>query len=315
MTMSMKVAVLGAGAMGSLFGGLLAEQGLAVQLLDVNPAHIAAVQAEGLRLETDRGDRRVAVPICRPEEARETPDWLLVFTKTGDTARALASAAHLLGPQTRVLSLQNGLGGADRLAEWVPAGRIAIGVTTVPSDLAGPGHVRSHGAGSIRLMMAQGQDDAMLRQLAEALGTAGLPAEVDPTVGVAIWEKVAFNAAFNALCASSGCRVGALAALPEARALAFEVADEVLQVARASGVAVQPGRVHATMAHALEHHGAHQPSMLQDLLAGRRTEIDAINGAVVRAAEALGQPVPRNRTLATLVRLIEGRTLAATSGA
>ena len=208
----MKIAILGAGAMGSLFGGLLAEQGQSVILLDVNPAHIAAVQADGLRLQTDQGDRRVRLPICRPEEARDPPDWLLLFTKTGDTERALASARHLLGPQTRVLSLQNGLGGVERLSAFVLPERIAIGVTTVPSDLAAPGQVRSHGQGSIRLMMALGQTEPALQGLVQSLRQASLDCLEDPTVQTAIWEKVAFNAAFNSLCASSGCTVGELAA-------------------------------------------------------------------------------------------------------
>ena len=212
-----------------------------------------------------------------------------------------------------MLSLQNGLGGVERLSAFVLPERIAIGVTTVPSDLAAPGQVRSHGQGSIRLMMALGQTEPALQGLVQSLRQAGLDCLEDPTVQTAIWEKVAFNAAFNSLCASSGCTVGELAALTEGRALAHRVADEVLQVARAEGVPVVAERVHATMDHALEHHGAHEPSMLQDLLAGRRTEIEAINGAVVRAAEARQVAVPCTQTLATLVRLIEARQAAGRS--
>lgn len=155
----MKITVVGAGAMGSLFGGLLAEQGHDVTLVDVSTAHLQAIQSQGLRLHNDRGERNIrALRACRPEQAEGQPDLVLVFTKTLHTASALAGVARLIGPQTYVLSLQNGLGNVEVIGQHVSAERILIGVTTWPADLVGPGHVHSHGQGVVRLMSADGQD-------------------------------------------------------------------------------------------------------------------------------------------------------------
>lgn len=301
----MKITVLGAGAMGSLFGGLLAEAGHAVELLDINEAHISQITAHGLRLGTDLGLRAVPMRIARPKEASNPPDWLIVFTKTIHTANALQSVGAILGPQTRVLSLQNGLGNAEKLADFVPLSRVAIGVTTVPADLVAPGEVHSHGHGHIRMMMADGGTDSTLVTLADALNAVGLECRVDPTVTPGIWEKVAFNAAINSVCAICECTVGGLGAQAGARALAHNIASEVLQVAIAHGLEVSSDTIHSNLDHAMDHHLDHKPSMLQDMLAKRPTEIDSINGHVIRIAGQHGIPVPNVQALDTLVRLKE----------
>lgn len=302
----MRVTILGAGAMGSLFGGLLAEQGHEVELLDVNAAHIARVQEAGLTLDTDsRGQRVVRLPITRPDAAQVRPECLLVFTKTLHTSKALEAAKGVLQPDTLVLTLQNGLGNIDKLASFVALSLIAVGVTTVPADLVEPGHVHSHGQGHIRMMMADGRHSDRLAALSQALAGAGLPTTLDPTVQGALWQKVAFNAALNTVCAVAACTVGDVGQSPAARALAHRIATEVLAVAAADGLRVDEAGLHATLNHALDNHLAHKPSMLQDLLAGRATEIDAINGEVVRAAHRLGVPVPCAEALDALVRLRE----------
>jgi 2-dehydropantoate 2-reductase len=263
------------------------------------------VREHGLLIRNDAGERRLTLPILRPEEARTQPDWLIVFTKAMHTQGALAAARHLIGPQTRLLSLQNGLGNAEKLMAFADASRIAIGMTTVPADLVAPGEVHSHGESKTRLVMVDGGKDAALAALAAALDGAGLPCAVDPDAVVAIWEKVAFNAALNSLCAVTQRTVGGLGAAAEGRELAHAVAGEVLAVAQVEGLAVSPERTHATIDHALDHHGGHKPSMLQDLLAKRPTEIETLNGAVVRAAEAHGIEVPRATMLYALVKMAE----------
>jgi 2-dehydropantoate 2-reductase len=300
-----RISVLGAGAMGSLFGGLLAEAGHDVELLDVDAAQIAAVRERGLLIRNDAGERRLVVSIMQPEEARTQPDWLIVFTKAMHTQGALAAARHLIGPQTRLLSLQNGLGNAEKLAAFADASRIAIGMTTVPADLVVSGEVHSHGESKTRVAMADGSKDAALDALAATLTAAGLPCAVNPDAIVAIWEKIAFNVALNSLCSVTRRAVGALGDDVGGRELAHAVAGEVLAVARAEGLAVSPERTHATIDHALDHHGGHKPSMLQDLLAKRPTEIETLNGAVVRAADARGIEAPRTATLYALVKMAE----------
>ncbi|SFM42327.1 ketopantoate reductase family protein [Variovorax sp. OV329] len=306
----MKISIVGAGAMGSLFGGLLAESGNDVTLIDVNDAHIDAIRADGLRLATDGSDRHVKLRICRPEEATDVPDLLVVFTKTLHTRAALSGVRHLIGPDVHLLSLQNGLGNVETISEFVDAERVLIGVTTWPADLAGPGHVHSHGKGVVRLMAADGIARPIVEHVSEALSTAGLQCTSDATVWAAIWEKVAFNAALNSICAVSGCTVDQLGLTPDGRRLADEVVSEVLSVAQRLGIDVDPDKCRTSVAGAIAQHKGHKPSMLQDVLAGRRTEIESINGAVVSAAGRLDMEVPTTETLLSLVRLVEARAVA-----
>ncbi|WP_296224026.1 ketopantoate reductase family protein [Ralstonia sp. UBA689] len=306
----MEIAILGAGAMGSLFGGLLAEAGERVTLLDINDAHIEAIGMHGLRLDTDTGERHIRnLHAMRPGMAKQTPDLLIVFTKAMHTRAALASVRHLVGPSTHVLTLRNGLGNVEALATTVPRERIFVGVTTWPADLAGPGHVRSHGAGAIRMMAADGAKGPALARAVQALTQAGLNCRADPNVWGAVWEKVAFNAALNPLCTVLNRPVDALGASEDGPALALAIVDEVLAVARASGVAVDAATVSDNVLHAIVAHRGHKPSMLQDVLAGRPTEIESINGAVVATARRHGVPVPHTETLMQLVRLVQAQAV------
>jgi len=312
----MKIVVVGAGAMGSLFGGLLAESGQSVTLVDVNAAHLQAVQTKGLHLQTNAGDRHVqGLRACLPSDAAEPPDLVLIFTKTLHTASALAGVAHLIGPRTHVLSLQNGLGNVEAIGQHVPRERILIGVTTWPADLVGPGHVHSHGQGMVRLMSADGRERPFVAAVARALDEAGLACTADASVWTAVWEKVAFNAALNSICTAIQCTVGHLDAVEDGHALAFAIVDEVLAVAQAQGIAVHPEACKARVAEAIARHANHKPSMLQDVLAGRRTEIEAINGAVVAAAATRGIPVPCTRTLLQIVRLVQELQARSTASA
>jgi 2-dehydropantoate 2-reductase len=305
----MNITIVGAGAMGSLFGAVLAESGQDVTLVDINDAHLAAIQADGLRVQTEAGERRVRqLRACRPEQADTPPDLLIVFTKTLHTTQALAGVRHLIGDATQVLSLQNGLGNVEKINAFVPIERLWVGVTTWPADLVGPGHVHSRGAGVVRLMSADMQNWPFLVDLVHALSAAGLQARADAAVWGAIWEKVAFNAAMNSICSVASCTVGQLGDHPEGRVLAHAVVDEVLAVAQAQGIEVNETEVRASVNHALDHHRDHKPSMLQDLLAGRPTEMDAINAAVLRYARLLKVATPLTQTLCTLVRLIESKT-------
>jgi len=305
------ITVVGAGAMGSFFGGLLAESGNDVTLVDVNDAHIGAISANGLRLETDNGDRQVrSLRVCRPEGASDLPQLLVVFTKTLHTAAALSGVRHLIGPDVHVLSLQNGLGNVEKITEFVSPERILIGVTTWPADMVAPGHVHSHGKGVVRLMAADGVSRPIVWQVTETLSAAGLACTSDSTVWAAIWEKVAFNAALNSICAVSGCTVDQLGLVPDGKRLADEVVVEVLSVAQRLGIEVNVAKCKATVAGAIAQHKGHKPSMLQDVLAGRRTEIEAINGAAVAAAERVNLKLPTTETLLSLVRLAEARAIA-----
>ncbi|WEK43965.1 MAG: 2-dehydropantoate 2-reductase [Candidatus Sphingomonas colombiensis] len=301
----MKIAVIGAGAMGSLFGGRLALAGHDVRLVDVNPPHIAAINRDGLRLDLDEGGLIVTGIRAGTADAFAGPvDLLIVFTKGYHTADALEAAAHLTGPDTWALTLQNGLGTGERIADALPGVPVAIGMTDVPADLKGPGHVGSHGKGHVRLWSQSGTADPALEQIATALSKAGIEAHADPEVATAIWEKVIFNTVMNPVAALTRQTVGGMAGHPDGGPLAEAIMGEAFAVAAACGVPVDQARVRAIIAHAWAEHGPHQPSMLQDVLAGRPTEIDSIAGQLAKKGAAHGVATPVLDTLTRLVRMI-----------
>lgn len=300
--------------MGSLFGGCLKEGGADVTLIDANDRQVEAIRTQGLRLVTDnvsgKGDRVVSIPAVTPAEADGTFDLILVFTKTMHTRAALSGVSRVIGPETFLFSLQNGLDNKEALIEFASPDRVIVGVTTYPADLVAPGHVESHGNGIARFIVAADQPEEVghreiLDALLSAFAASGLNLVHDQATEVAIWEKVAFNAALNSLCAVTRSTVGEIGADPETRGLAVTIVDEVCRTAAAAGVKVDRDQVQATLAHAMEHHTHHKPSMLQDILAGRTTEIETINGAVVRRAAALDVGTPVTSTLLRLVRHVQ----------
>lgn len=307
----MNVAILGSGAMGCLFGAAFHRAGCAVTLVDVNTAHVDAINARGLELDTRAGVDLLPIPARLPADAAKDNgdpfDLVVVFTKTFHTEAALAGLAHAIGPRTHLLSLQNGLGNDARLAGVVSDDRVMVGASMLPSDLVGPGKIRSHGEGYSRLYPAFGGNPAMAQQVADALTRGGLPAQLDPDIHAAIWSKAVFNAAMNPLCALTRRTPGFLGASEEARATIRAVVDEGVAAAHASGVMIDPAPIHALTRTSMTDHADHEASMLQDVKAGRRTEVDAINGAIVLAAEARGLAAPVTRTLWHLVKLEEAK--------
>ncbi|WP_158928164.1 ketopantoate reductase family protein [Acidisphaera sp. S103] len=300
----MDIVIIGSGAMVGLFGGLLAESGQVVRLIDVPGPHLSALIQHGLRLQTDSGDRTIGVRAGPADSFAGPCDLAIVFTKGPHTEAAVCAASHLIGPATWVLTVQNGLGNEAAIRAAVPHARVATGMTSWPADLAGPGHVVSHGHGTVRIWSSEPQPDAAMHQIAAVLTTAGLDCTADPQVEVAVWEKVAFNAGMNSVAAVTRLPVGPIADHPAGRALVSAIVTETLAVATARGLAVDADRVWRTLEMAFADHRSHQPSMLQDVLAGRQTEIENINGAIVAYATELGIDTPVTKSMRDLVRLI-----------
>lgn len=303
----MKIFVVGAGAMGCLYAAAFHRAGHDVVLVDVNDAHIAAINAKGLDLETRAGREALSIPACRPEEAQGTADLILLFTKVFHTDAALEGAARLIGPDTRVLTLQNGLGNDELVAKHIARERVLVGISSLPSDLLGPGRVRSLGEGGSRLYPAFTKDEAFSGQVAEALTTGGLPATLEPHIHEAIWEKAIFNATMNPLCALTRRTPGFLDRHEQSRALIHDLVEEGVAVANACGFAVDAAPIHALTLVSRKDHADHEASMLQDIKAGRRTEVDSINGAIVEAARKAGCSAPLTETLWRLVKLEEAK--------
>jgi 2-dehydropantoate 2-reductase len=303
----MKVAIVGAGAMGCLYAGAFHRAGAQVTLVDVNAEHIAAINANGLELDTRAGVETLKLPALRPDEARQASDLVVLFTKTFHTDTALDGVKAVIGPETHVMTLQNGLGNAEAVARHVPRERVIAGVSTLPSDLVGPGRVRSHGEGGSKIYPAFGGDAAFAQRVADRLTAGGLPTTLEPGIQAAIWSKAIFNAAMNTLCALTRRTPGFLGAHAEAQALIRAVVLEGVAAANASGVAIEAQPILDLTVVSVTDHADHEASMLQDVKAGRRTEVDAINGAIVRAAQAAGVAVPVTETLWRLVKLEEAK--------
>ncbi len=301
----MRIIIVGAGAMGGLFGGLLKRAGNDVVLVDSWKAHVDAINHNGLLLERDRQRLTVPIPAMLPEDADGAAELVIVFTKSFSTKAAVSAIKGVIAEKTWVLTLQNGIGHVDVIQQFIPCDRIVYGVTTYPSDLAGPGHIRSEGEGTVKLMSVSGERGPMVQAIDETFNRAGICCEIDPDVLVAIWEKLAFNSVMNALTAVMGLTVGQVGEANEGRKLAEQIVDEVISVAHWENISVDKVRIMSMISMAFEQHREHRPSMFQDVLAKKKTEIDSINGAVIREADKLGLQLPVNETVFRMVKTIE----------
>lgn len=298
----MKIAILGAGALGSVIGAELNAAGQEVVLLDRNADHLEAINRHGLRVDWDDRTDHLAIPATLPEDAPQV-DLVILLTKTMHSDAALQSVQPLIKGGACVLTLQNGLGNVERVRARVPDGQVLFGCTMTPGDLRGPGHVASHGMAYTPFDALT--DDGPAARLAAQLDGAQLT--WTKAAAAQVWQKAAFNCAMNATAVLGGGTVGAIADHigPE---LALDIAAEVLAVGRAEGVEADLDAVKTQIGFALREHTGHQPSMLQDIEAGRRTEIDSLNGYVTKTAERHGIDVPMNRLLAALVRMRESQS-------
>lgn len=301
----MTVAILGAGALGSYIGGRLAEHGARpVVLIARDAARLQQIDRSGLRIEDARGNRVVKVRAAPAAQLRDKVTIIIVLCKAMHTEAAMKSVQHLIGPETWAISLQNGLGNEDVLAEVLPPQRVAFGMTDVPAGLVSPTHVKSPGSGSIRFWSMDGEDSSALRTIETLLVGAGFNCVASKDIAVDVWEKCVFNGALNALGAITRRANGELDNA-HARAITNAVVDEGVAIATALGVPVKQARILSKIDMAVTQHRTHKGSMLQDVMAGRPTEIDHINGAIVRAAEEAKLAAPVNSTLVNLMKLIE----------
>lgn len=298
----MKTVVLGSGAMGCLYGGLLAEAGHEVTLVDIWREHVAAINSVGLKIETADGSRAVrnVRGVINPDDAGSA-DLLLVFVKATQTERAMRNALSLVAATTTVLTLQNGLGNAEKLCQAVGPSRVIAGTTGHGATLLGPGRIFHAGTGDTVIGEPDGRHSARVEQLASVFRGAGIAAATSDNINGLIWTKLIVNAGINALTALTGLKNGRLLDFPETERLMAMAVEEALAVAAAKGIRLEAGNlVEYTRQIALKTAG-NRSSLLQDVLAKRQTEIAVINGAVVEEAEKLGVPVPVNIVLANLI--------------
>ncbi|MDR6675873.1 ketopantoate reductase family protein [Pseudomonas oryzihabitans] len=307
----MKICVLGAGALGSTFGAWLSEAGHDTWLLNRPNAHIQAIRHAGLAIEAAEGNRVVQVQAADDANAVGVVDLVVVLVKSFATVEAMTQALALVGTQTLVLSLQNGLGHEELLAEIVGREQVIAGKTYVGGVLLGPGRIRSGVAGKQTIIgELDGQLTPRVQAVADAFAGAGLATTVSGNILGTLWDKLQVNVATGALTGITQLTYGQLYSEPLLRDTALQAVAEVIAVARAAGVEL--GLKEPEAAWQLAREGlppSFKTSMLQSLQKGSITEIDFINGAVVRLGQQYRVPTPVNATLVACIKGIE-RALA-----
>ena len=300
----MNITVVGAGAMGSLFGGLLAESGAEVRLLDVWAEHIRAIREQGLRIEKEGHTRSVHLQGTTDPEAIGRAELVIVFVKSTHTELAAHTAKTLVSPEGSILTLQNGMGNADTLASVVDPAQVMAGTTSHGATMLGPGHIRHAGEGPTVIGMWSGGALGRARQIADYFTGAGIETTAVEDVRSVVWGKLLVNVGINAVTALTGIKNGQILDLEATRNLSRAAVEEAVAVAKALGVGVRDDAVEHVLAVA-KATAANRSSMGQDVDHGRHTEIDAINGAVVREAAKVGVDTPVNRTLTALVETLQ----------
>lgn len=300
----MKIAVVGAGAMGSLFGGLLAESGADVWLLDIWAEHVKAVNENGLNIEREGKFRSVSVKATTDPNRIGISDIVIIFVKSTNTRQAAKTAKFLMDDSSLILTLQNGMGNADTIAEVIEPTRIIAGTTSHGGTMLGPGSIRHAGIGPTTIgMWADGGKDKAL-YIAKFLTEAGIKTEAVDDIQSVIWNKLLVNVGINAITALTGIKNGQLLDLSATQDISRAAVEEAMELARAQGVMIREDAVE----HVFEIAKATSPnrsSMGQDVDNKRLTEIEAINGFVVREAFKIGLNVPINKTLTALIETLQ----------
>ncbi len=300
----MKIAMIGAGAMGSLFGALLAEAGETVTLLDIREDHVDAINTHGLTIEKDGHRRTVHIPTTTDAGQIDPVDLAIVFVKSTHTDIASQTAARLAGDSGRVLTLQNGMGNADILSDALDPERVIAGTTSHGATFLGPGAIRHAGAGETVIGPWTAAGMAGAETVAGVFNQACITTRVVVDVHAVLWAKLFVNIGINAITALTGIKNGQMLDLEQTRELAREAVNEAMAVAQAQGIAIQGDPV-ANVYRIAEATGPNRSSMGQDVDQRRLTEISAINGFIVRRAKDAGIAVPVNQTLTALVETLQ----------
>ncbi|MBM3490989.1 MAG: 2-dehydropantoate 2-reductase [Alphaproteobacteria bacterium] len=300
----MRVTVIGAGGMGSLYGGLLARSGVAVTLFGTWAAHMAAIARDGLRLDGLTGDQTIRLKATSDPAEAGPADLAIVLVDANATAEAAATAQRILSKDGAALSLQNCIGNLERLEERLGRARVLGGLSYHSAAVRGPGHVSHTHAGPTWLGELDGKTSPRIAQLAAMFAKAGFKPEVVGDIVGDIWDKFVHNSAINALSALTGLRVGELSWSPEMDRLQSHVMDEIMAVLGAKGIALPHGDPRPAIK-AFCKLKFNKPSMLQHVEAGKRSEIDWLNGAIVREGQRLSVTTPYNEAVTLLVKGLE----------
>lgn len=299
----MNITVMGAGAVGCYYGAMLARAGHTVSLV-ARPEHVQAVAERGLLLQTQAFQASIRVQASTDPALVRSADIVLFCVKSTDTEHAGRLMRPHLAPDAVVLSLQNGVDNVSRLSQVLGRDAAVPAVVYVAAEMAGPGHVRHHGRGELLIGPWAGGN-----AFAQALAQAGIPAQVSGNVAGELWGKLIVNCAVNALSAITQLPYGPLRQCADMEQVMRDVVNECTAVAKADGT-VLTADPWTTVERIVQTMPTQRSSTAQDLARGKRSEIDHLNGHVVRRGEALGVPTPANRMLYALVKALEHQAQA-----
>jgi 2-dehydropantoate 2-reductase len=299
--MNMKICVIGSGAMGSVYGGLLCKAGYDVTLVDLRADHVEAIRGHGLRVDGVCGEHVVRPPVFVDHAGLRSFDAAIVFVDANSTRQAARIAEQVLAPDGFAMTLQNGIGNVEALSERLGEARVLAGVSMDSANYRAPGHASYTNQGPIYLGELHGKTTPRLEAMAAALVKAGFKAHLTDRARDYIWEKFTLNCAVNPIAALTGLRGGEFIRIEEISALQDRVLDEAFAVAAAKGIRYPNAKLRESIKE-LCYRRYNQPSMLQHVTQGRRTEIDALNGALVREAKLYSIPTPYNETIVALIK-------------
>ena len=305
----MKIAIIGAGAMGGMHGGYLSKAGEEVWLVDQWEDHIQAINRNGLIL-CDKGvEENLKLNATANPADVGVADVVLFFVKSYDTAAAVRSAASVMGPETYAMTLQNGIGNVEAIMEGLDMDRVIYGTTLLGWHVNAPGRIEVDVPPGERIMVTMGEwgnkISPMLQNIGDTFMKAGIRTEVTDNPGKNVWTKLTLICIAGTLNAVTRLRVGDLMAQEEGRELARLIMAENYMVAKKKGIKLDPVELTAFIEAATTAAAEHITSMLKDVLSQRKTEIGSFNEAVAIEAERLGLAAPVNKTVGLLMRIIE----------
>lgn len=304
----MKIAIVGCGAMGCVYAALLGAAGHDIWAIDTWQAHVDAMRANGLRLEGASGDRTVPINASTNAADAGICDLVIIATKSMHVGAAAKSVLPLLGPDSVVLSIQNGLGGPDTAAQIIGRDRVMVGVVGgFGASMRGPGHAHHNGWELVRLGEFAGPITPRLEAVAEVWRSGGFRVKCFDDIDQLVWEKLICNVTFSGPCSITDRTIGEVMADPDLWTIASGCATEAFDVAKAKGVKLGFDEPVAYVRDFGSKIPNARPSMLLDHMANRASEIDAINGAIPRVGATLGVPTPVNDVVCALVRAKERR--------
>jgi len=299
----MKIAILGAGAIGSLFGALLWESGEDVVLIG-RKRHVDAIRSRGLKVSGISGERIVKPKAVTTTQEVGKVDLIIISVKSYDTKQAAKEALNMIHHNTVVLTIQNGLGNIEKLCEIIGEKHVVGGVTMQGSTLVKPGEIYHAGKGPTIIGELNGEITNRIKRIAETFNKAKIETQITQNIWGVLWDKLIINVGINALTAITRMKNGELLKIPEIRDIMIEAVKEAVNVAKALNIKLEIKDHVRKVIEVAEATANNKSSMLQDIEKGKRTEIDYINGAIVKLGKKLKIKTPVNKTLTAIVKAI-----------